>query len=78
MASDSQKTLAIVGLVLNILIFPGLGTIVGGKTQTGIYQLILAVVSIPLMFVLIGFLTYFAAWIWGIFTGIEMVKAADK
>jgi TM2 domain-containing membrane protein YozV len=72
-----DKNMAIVGLILNILILPGLGTIVAGDTKTGVIQLVLFLVSIPLMFVLIGIPMAFAIWIWSIVTGIKMVQAAN-
>ena len=66
-----DKTLAIVGLVLTILnVLPGLWAILAGpkyRTQ-GILQLVLSIVSIPLMFVLIGIPLYFGIWIWSIVT----------
>jgi len=68
-----------VGLILNILILPGLGTLIGGgqKYRTaGIWQLVVAIISIPLMFILVGFFTYAAMWIWALITGIQMVKTA--
>ncbi|MBS3168032.1 hypothetical protein J4216_02840 [Candidatus Woesearchaeota archaeon] len=72
-----DKTLAIIGLLINVLIFPGLGTIIGGKTKTGIIQLVLMVVSIPLMLVLIGFLLAFGIWIWGIVSGVQLIQEAQ-
>ena len=76
MAKD-DKTLAIVGLILNIVILPGLGTLIGGgksRQTTGIIQLVLSIISIPLMFVIIGFPLLLAMWIWGIVTGVQMVQ----
>ena len=76
MAADNQKTLAIVGLVVNALFLPGLGSIIGGRTKVGIIQLVLMLVSIPLMVVLIGFVLAPAIWIWALVTGIQMVQEA--
>ena len=81
MATKKKKPdqgLAIVGLILNILILPGLGTLIGGgKTSHGVLQLVFSIVSIPLMFVIIGFPLLFAMWIWGIVSGVQMVQAAS-
>ncbi|MCH8519798.1 MAG: hypothetical protein LAT82_03515 [Nanoarchaeota archaeon] len=74
----NSQGLAIVCLLLNILLLPGLGSLIGGKKKEGIWQLVLVVISIPLAIVLIGFVTGLAAWIWGIITGIQIVKEADK
>jgi TM2 domain-containing membrane protein YozV len=72
-----NKTLAILGLVLNILVLPGLGSLIGGKKTEGIWQIVIAVVSIPLMLVIIGFFTFLGAWIWSIVTGVQMVQEAN-
>lgn len=74
--NDNKQTLAIVGLILNIIGFIGVGTIVAGRTKTGIIQLVLAIVSIPLMFIVVGFFLYAAMWIWALVTSIQLLKAA--
>lgn len=90
--AGTDQTLAIVGLILNILILPGLGSLIGGRTQEGIWQLVLVVGGAILMFVgmlliiiLIGFviiplagLAMLAGWAWGIVTGVQMVQAAQS
>ena len=87
-----DKVMAVVGLVLNVLVLPGLGSIVGSKIRTGIIQLILLGVSfllfligIPLSFILIGIpvliaalLLLITAWVWGLITGIQMVAESDS
>ena len=74
--ANKTKTLAIVALILNILILPGLGTLIAGKTKTGIWQLVLAIIGIVLSLILIGIPILIAAWIWGLVTGIYLVKEA--
>lgn len=74
----NSQGLAIVCLLLNVLLLPGLGSLIGGKKKEGIWQLVLVVISIPLAIILVGFLTGLAAWIWGIITGVQIVKEADK
>ena len=75
-----EKNMAIVGLVLNVIILPGLGTLIGGgskyRTQ-GIWQLIVAIVSIPLMLLVIGFFSWAAMWIWALITGIKMIQESS-
>ena len=61
-------------LVLNILLIPGTGSLLL-KTNNAIPILVLWALSIPLMFILIGFLTMPIAWIWGI---IDVVKAINN
>jgi len=74
MNKKPDKTLAIIGLIVNIFIIPGLGSIIGGRTKTGIWQIVLTVISIPLMLIIIGFLLAFVVWIWGIVTGVQMIQ----
>lgn len=75
-------------LLLNILVLPGLGSVIA-KTEHGkkilviyICSIFLLFLSFPLMFVLIGFLTLpvaclcgFGAWVWGI---VDMVQFMQR
>ena len=45
---------AIAGLLLNVILLPGLGSLIGRKTQPGILQLIFFLLSIILDFTIIG------------------------
>jgi len=74
--SRPTETLAIVALVLNILL-PGVGSLIGGKTKEGMWQLILAILSVPLMIFGVGFLVYLIALVWGIVTGAQMIKESN-
>jgi hypothetical protein len=74
--------LAIVGLILNVLILPGLGSLIGGRIRVGIWQIVLTVIG----FVLWGFeiangyisIPIIAvAWIWGIVTSVSMIQEAE-
>lgn len=81
MKSKKQKhhkneTLAIVGLILNILVWPGLGTIVGGETKTGLIQGFLFLISIPLMFVLVGIPLAVGVWVWAIVSSVRQIREA--
>ena len=83
-----DRTLAIIGLLLNIFILPGVGTLVVGKIREGVWQLVLCIVgffiiliSIPLMLVLVGFGLIFvgigmciASWIWALVTSIQSLQ----
>ncbi len=77
---SDDKTMAVVGLILNILILPGLGTIIASKEKRnhGIWQLVIAIISIPLMLLLIGFITWFAVWIWALVDSIKILQATDS
>jgi len=55
--------------------FTGLGQIYNGQIGKGILFIIIQIINIVLMFVLIGVLTYFIVWIWGMF---DAYKTAEK
>lgn len=73
-----DKTMAIVGLILNIIILPGLGTIIAGRTKTGVIQLVLYIVAILLDLTIIGLIIGIplgiAMWIWALVTGIQILQ----
>ena len=69
-----DKNLAIAALLLNIFVLPGLGTIIGRRTNEGIGQLILFLVGLPLSLVLVGIVLVLIAWVWGIWSGIKLIK----
>ncbi len=81
-----SEGLAIVCLVLNILILPGLGTLIGGRTREGVWQLVLLIggliigflLTITIVGAIIGIPIMIAgplgAWIWGIVSGVRIVK----
>lgn len=52
-------------LVLNFF-FPGVGTLVLGQVPTGLIQITLDLIAIPLSFILIGIPLALATWIWGL------------
>jgi len=55
--------------------FVGLGQIYNGQIGKGIIFIILYVISILLMFVIIGFITTPLLWIWGM---VDAYKTAEK
>jgi len=71
-----SQGIAIVALLVNILILPGLGSIIGGRTKTGVIQLVVAIISIPFMVLIIGIPVFIAMWVWGIITGIQIIQGA--
>lgn len=78
MAKKPTQGIALAALLLNILVLPGLGTIIGGRTTQGVWQLVLFIVSIPLIFILIGIPLAIGVWIWALVSGIQLVQEADK
>ncbi len=76
-AAPSEGT-ALAGLLLNALMLPGLGSLVGGKTTEGLLQLTLLFVGFPLAFVLVGIPMVITAWVWGIVTGVRMLQESKS
>jgi TM2 domain-containing membrane protein YozV len=75
--TEFPKTKAIVGLVLNLLVWPGVGTIVGGETRKGTWQIILFFISIPLCFVIIGIPLLIGVWIWAFVSSIHQITKSE-
>jgi len=48
-------------------LFPGLGQIVKGEVMKGIGFIFAAIISVVLMFVVIGFVIYPIVWIYGVY-----------
>ena len=81
-----NQGLAIVALIINIVLMPGLGSLIGGKTREGVWQLVLLwggiILGILLTITIIGaiigipliIIGPLAAWVWGIVTGVEIVQ----
>ncbi len=83
-----SQGLAIACLIINIFI-PGLGSLIGNKIREGIMQLvlyfasiflgiilILTIIGIPLG-ILIIILGPLIAWIWGIVTGVNLIRESN-
>ncbi|MCU1278485.1 MAG: hypothetical protein JWM53_2031 [bacterium] len=75
--SPPAEGTAVAALVLNIII-PGAGSLVAGRTSTGVVQLVMWVVSFPLCLVLIGFPMLLAVWVWSLVTGIQILEEAKR
>ena len=86
-----SQAIAIVALLINLLILPGLGSIIGGRNKEGIFQLslliggtVIFIIGIPLLIVLVGMplialgtIMAFAAWVWGIVTGVQLIRESE-
>lgn len=77
-ANAPTEGTALAGLLLNALMLPGLGSLVGGKTTEGLLQLTLLFVGFPLAFVLVGIPMVITAWVWGIVTGVRMLQESKS
>lgn len=73
MPSESK---ALAGLLINAFLLPGLGTIIAGRSNPGVGQLLLFLIGVPLCLLVVGFPMVLAAWIWGLVTGIDMFNRA--
>lgn len=67
---------AVASMFLNAMVCPGVGSLVGGKTGTGLAQLALFLVGLPLAVITIGLPLMLAAWVWGIATGAQLIAEA--
>lgn len=71
--------LAIAGLLLNILVWPGLGSLVAGESvgwAQGFLTLLAAILTITLVGAIVGIPLAIGMWIWGLVTGIQLVNRA--
>jgi TM2 domain-containing membrane protein YozV len=77
------RPLAVVAFLLNVLVFllPGIGSLIGGKTRQGVWQIILAgigmILTLSLELQLLSLPLVLIAWIWGIVTGVEMLRESE-
>ncbi len=72
---EVSEATALVGLLLN-LPFPGVGSLVVGRTREGFLQMIMATLALPLCVVLVGFPMLFGVWIWALMTSIRVLNDA--
>ena len=63
-------------MFLNALVCPGVGSLVGGKTRSGIAQLALFLIGLPMAVISVGVPLMIAAWVWGIVTGAQLIAEA--
>jgi len=68
--------LATLALILNV-IFPGIGSLLGGRIKTGIFQIILMSSVVFFFPIAIGTVVWVGAVIWGIVTGVSMIQEAQ-
>lgn len=73
----TSKGIAIAALILNVLLLPGLGSIIAGRTTEGIIQLVLTLIGIPLSLFLVGIPLIIAAWIWALVTSIQVLQESE-
>lgn len=76
-----SSAIAIVALVLNLVIWPGLGTMVGGRIGEGLAQGLLTLLGILLIFTIflapLAFVLLAAMWVWALVSGIQLINQAN-
>ena len=77
----TPKEIVILGLIGNIIL-PGVGTIIIGKYDIGIIQLVLSLVGLFFLInavgIMIGIPFLLAIWIWALIVSIKALKNPDK
>ncbi len=77
--------IAVVALLINIFLCPGLGSLIGGRIGTGVIQIILNIIgwALTVLGAITFGLTLFVAvpilifvWIWALITGISLINKA--
>ncbi len=67
---------AVGSIFLNGLICPGVGSMVGGRTGTGLAQAALFALGLPLALFAVGVPMMAVAWIWGLVTSAQLMRDA--
>lgn len=78
-AGKPSQGVAIVGLVLNIIVWPGLGSLIASRAvgwAQGFLFLLGLALTLTLIGAILGIPLMLAMWIWGIVTGAQLLKAS--
>ncbi|CAN5476464.1 hypothetical protein BH11ACT8_BH11ACT8_06280 [soil metagenome] len=77
--SDKSKTTAgLLQLLLPFVGICGVGRLYSGYTTIGVLQLVLYLLSFPLIFVFIGFPMLVGVWLWAVIDGVLMLTGDFK
>lgn len=67
--------------MLNLIVWPGLGSLVAGRIGFGLAQGFLTLLGVILIVTIIGMILgiplVIAMWIWGLVTGIQLIQASS-
>ena len=76
-----SQAIAIVALLLNLLIWPGLGSLIASRIGVGLAQGFLFLLGVILIVTVLGMIVgiplVIAMWVWGLVTGIQLLQAAS-
>ena len=72
----TSMSLSIIGLILNVLVIPGLGSLINSRIKAGVWQIVLFVIGAIGMYFAYTFsgILVLASWVWGLVTGIKMIQ----
>ena len=86
--------ISVIALLVNVFVFPGVGTWIGGRAMEGFWQFLLTIVGVlvvvgMMMFkvesntvlaigVVVSVLGATIGWIWGACSGIDMIRNAER
>jgi len=89
-------TRAIIALILNIVLWPGLGSVVGGRIKVGIIQMVTYIIAVFMFAIpitvsaivdistvysivaIVGVVAMITIFIWGIITGVKIIKESKQ
>ncbi len=88
----NSQALAIVALILNVIILPGLGSLIGGRVLAGILQMVFSLLGLGLVvggaifsifligipFLIAGLVLMFSMWVWSIVTGVRLIQESEE
>lgn len=73
--------IAIAALLLNVLVWPGLGTLVASRVGIGLAQgflmLLGLLLTITILFLFVGIPLMVGMWVWGLITGIQLLQESN-
>jgi len=77
----TNESTVIAGLIVNLFL-PGLGTIIMGKNEVGVIQLVLSLAGVFLIATIFGMIIgcplWVAMWIWALIVGIKTLAEIRK
>lgn len=69
---------SVIGLIINLQVFPGIGSLIGGKKKEGTFQIVMTIIAALLMIdkrlIPFGVVLIMIAWLWALFTGVKMIR----
>jgi hypothetical protein len=76
-----SQGIAIVGLILNIAVWPGLGSLIAGRSEgwaQGFLTLLGVILTVTVILSLVGIPLMIGMWIWGIVSGVRAIQDSSQ